>query len=136
MSITVATHAIVNVGEPLIVESSSPKAAFGVVFEDDGDTGYFYGVDLSRKPQSILDALLIYNVAQVQDRDVSSMIQIALSSDGLSAALLLNSDPHAVFDFAAHRGYCRMKSPTSSSSWTKHDHAWDENAWLRLQSQA
>jgi hypothetical protein len=136
MSISVAAHAIVNVGEQLVVESSSPKAAFGVVFEDDGDTGYFYGIDLSRKPQAILDALLIYDVAQVLDRDVSSTIQIAWSSDGLSAALLLNSDPHAIFDFAAHRGYCRMKSPISSSGWTKHDHAWDENAWLRMQSQA
>ena len=136
MSIDVAVRAIVNVGEPLIVESQSPKAAFGVVFEDDGDTGYFYGVDLSCTPQTILDALPIYNVAQVLDRDASSTIQIAWSTDGLRSALLLNLHPHAIFDFETHRGYCRMKSSPSASGWSQHDHAWDENAWLRMQSQA
>jgi hypothetical protein len=136
LSISVAAQAVVNVGEPLVVESPSPKAAFGVVFEDDGDTGYFYGLDLSCKPQAILDALPVYYVAQVLDRDASSTIQIAWSSDGLRAALLLNSYPHAIFDFAAHRGYCRMKSSISGSGWAPHDHAWDENAWLRMQSQA
>ena len=136
MSINVAVRAVVKVGEPLILESPSPTAAFGVVFEDDGDTGYLYGVDLSRTPQTILDALPIYNVAQVFDRDASWTIQIVWSSDGLRAALLLNLHPHAIFDFEAHRGYCRMKSSTSGSGWAQHDHAWDENAWLRMQSQA
>lgn len=37
-----------------------PHSAF---FEDDGETGYFYALDLNRSENMILDALHIYNVA-------------------------------------------------------------------------
>jgi hypothetical protein len=40
MSITDAGRALVKDGDPHIVETASPKAAIGAVFEDDGDTGY------------------------------------------------------------------------------------------------
>ena len=31
-------------GEDTFVESFSPESSYGVVFEDDGDTAYFYAV--------------------------------------------------------------------------------------------
>ena len=131
----VAAHAILSVGYPLIVDASSPTAQCGVVFEDDGATGYFYALELSQERQRVVDALHVYTVSQVVDRDVPSKIEIIWSSDGLHAALLINSHPKAIFDFAAHRGYCRLESPIPASGWT-HSHVWDDDVWIRMQWQA
>jgi len=53
-------------------------------------------------------------------------VQLVWSQDGLKAALLVNRYPHAVFDFAARRGYCRTGFPPPVSDWSGHDHAWDD----------
>ena len=98
------------------------------MFEDDGETGYFYGLDLSRKKQPIVDARHIYNVADVTDRDVPSVVQIAWSADSLKAALFINKYPHAVIDFAARRSYCRTAFPPPSRKWSEHDALWDDTA--------
>lgn len=101
----------ITVGEPVVVDGPSPLTAFAVVFEDDGETGYFYGLDTSRKENPILDALHIYNVSNVTDRHIPSKVQIIWSADGLKSALLINRCPHAIFDFQSKRGYCRTGFP-------------------------
>lgn len=45
-----------TVGTPKVLESFSKHIPYGVVFEDDGDTGYFYAAS----QDGILDALHIY----------------------------------------------------------------------------
>jgi len=72
--------------------------------------------------------LHIYNVRSVADKNLRSQAQIVWSEDGLKAALLIDRYPHAVFDFAARRGYCRSGFPPPDSNWTKFDHAWDDSA--------
>ena len=124
----IAETATLRVGTPTVVEAPSPKARFVVVFEDDGETGYFYAVDPSRGEQPILDALHIYNVESVADRDRPSTLQIAWSASGEHAALLINSYPHAVFDFADKRGYCRTGFPPPDGKWTSHSHEWQDAA--------
>lgn len=121
-------EAMLIVGEPLTVEGPSPSSNFGIVFEDDGETGYLYGLDFSREENPILDALCIYNVEAVADRDKPSKVQLIWSSDGLKAALLINRYPHAVLDFEARRGYCRTGFPPADPKWTKFDHSWDDSA--------
>jgi hypothetical protein len=49
------------------VISESGSEPFATVFEDDGETGYFYAMDLRREEQ-IVDAVHIYNVASMVDR--------------------------------------------------------------------
>src|SRR5690606_36714734 len=71
-----------TVGAETVLESGSPENSFMVVFEDDGDTGYFYGLDRSRDGNLILDALHIYNVANVTDMHLPSNVQIVRSGDG------------------------------------------------------
>src|SRR5262249_35901123 len=100
----------------------------GAVFEDDGRTGYFYGLDLSREGQPIVDARHIYNVEQVTDRAAPSVIQIAFSADGLKVALIINQYPHAVIDFAGKGAYCRTGFPPPSDKWSEYDAAWDDTA--------
>lgn len=128
MPAELVAEATITVGEPIAVEGPSPGSAFGVVFEDDGDTGYLYGLDFARKGNPIVDALHIYNVDQVTDRDKPSLVQLVWSSDGLKAALLINGYPHAVFDFDARRGYCRSGFPPADANWTDFDHSWDDCA--------
>jgi hypothetical protein len=94
----------ITVGEPAVVEGPSPSTDFGVLFEDDGTTGYLYGLDFCRQDNPIVDALHIYNVEQVTDRAQPSLVQLVWSPDGLKAALLINRYPHAVFDFEGKRG--------------------------------
>lgn len=116
----------IMVGVKAVVESASPEGSFAVVFDDDGDTGYFYALDLARMGNPILDAVHIYEVERVPDKHVPYTIQIVWSGDGKKSLLMINDYPHAVFDFETKRGYCRSGFPPPSTDWTKHDHQWDE----------
>jgi hypothetical protein len=128
MAVELVAEKTITVGEPVTVEAPSPRSTFAVVFEDDGDTGYLYGLNFAREGQPILDAMLIYNVAQVTDRDKPSLVQLVWSADGLKAALLINKYPHAIFDFDSRRGYCRTGFPPADPNWTDFDHSWDDAA--------
>lgn len=118
------------VGQPTVVEGLSPDGRLLVVFEDDGETGYFYAVDPSCTVQSIQDALHIYNVSNVADKELSSKVEIGWSADSRSAVLLINKHPHAVFDFQFREACCRTGFPPSSpeSVWASSGHAWRDEA--------
>lgn len=115
-----------TVGAETVLESGSPENSFMVVFEDDGDTGYFYGLDSSRDGNPILDALHIYNVANVTDKHLPSNVQIVWSGDGNKSLLLINGYPHAAFNFVAKRGYCRTNFPPPDKKWTQYSHEWSD----------
>jgi hypothetical protein len=128
---------VLLVGTPTIIPVDSPDGRHSAFFEDEGETGYFYALDLLRSPDKILDAVHIYNVANIVDRDKPSQIDIVWSEDGSKCALLINNYPHATFDFSARRGYCRTNFPNfenpTDGSWTTADHSWSDEAisWLR-----
>ena len=105
-------------GEETFYPSDSPSSSFSGVFEDDGQTGYFYAYDRSAPEDArILDACYIYNVANVLDHDRTSEVEVIWTIDGLKAALLINDYPHAVIDFRAKRAYCRTNFPPPSGQW-------------------
>ena len=115
-------------GQEAYLDSKSAVSSFAVVFEDDGTTGYFYALDVANEGQMILDAVHIYNANNVTDKDRSSVAKIIWSASGEQAALLINEYPHAVFDFAAKRGYCRTGFPPPSPNWSSEGHEWDDAA--------
>jgi hypothetical protein len=107
-----------TVGQDTFFDSISPTSSFGVTFEDNLETGYFYAVDT--KPElKILDALHIYNVSKVVDKDKPCKIQIAWTDDGQIASLIINNYCHAIFDFKAKAGYCRNGFPNCNGEWCK-----------------
>lgn len=116
----------IEVGENIVLDSVSPTTPYGVVFEDDGETGYLYGLDLSQDGQKIVDALQIYNVKSVVDRYKPSRIRIIWSGDGVKSALYVNDVAHAVFDFNARRGWCRSGFPQPKGDWSAVGHEWDD----------
>lgn len=129
-----------DVGRKTLFPADAPNGAFSVFFEDDGETGYFYAIDLKHPSRPILDGMHIYNVANVVDRDRPSTLSIVWSDDGVKCALLINSYSHAVFDFGARRGYCRTNFPNFADSpekeWLTSDHTWSDEAasWLKKHS--
>jgi hypothetical protein len=119
----------IKMGEETFVEGASPSTQYAVVFEDNGETGYIYACNTSRE-NCIVDAMQLYNVKNVTDKHLASEVIIAWSEDGLKAGLFLNRYPHAIFDFAARRGYCRSNFPVPSEEWSffHQTHEWDEKA--------
>ncbi len=63
-----------TVGQQTTVECQSPSTAFTVVFEDDTQTAYLYGLDTALKDNPILDALHIYNADNVKDKHILSFV--------------------------------------------------------------
>lgn len=90
----------------------SPAAGgdFEVMFEDDGTTGYFYA--LRNRPEvQMLDALHVYNVADIADRHKPVTAQIIWNETEDAAAFILNGYCHALYDFRQQAGFCRNAFP-------------------------
>jgi hypothetical protein len=116
-----------EVGKPDAFEARSPDGRYSIVFEDDGDTGFLYALDYSKKEKNpIQEAMSIYDVKSVADRAKPSEVVLIWTADSRRAALFINSYPHAVFDFEKKRGYCRRDFPKPGKWGT--DFKWDEAA--------
>ncbi|QEE27099.1 DUF2251 domain-containing protein [Terriglobus albidus] len=115
------------------LSSLSPAVPWAVIFEDEGDTAYFYAIDTRRgdSDDRILDAVLIYNVKHIPDAEREHLASIVWSPDGLKALLYLNGYAHAIFDFQNRCGYCRTNFPNfmedQLSAWRTSSHAWNDD---------
>lgn len=120
--------AVFTPGSATFYATDSPVSSFSGIFEDDGETGYFYAYDRAAPGHArILDACHIYNVASVLERDRPSEVEIIWTADGMKAALLLNGRAHAVADYAARRAYCRTNFPQPVRPWRAEARApWDD----------
>ena len=119
-----------NIGTEILFQSASKQNPFAVIFEDDGETGYFYAsIVEDNGSTTILDAVHIYTVKDVVDSDKPSELKLGWSLNGQQAILLINDQPHAVFDFENQQGYCKTAfPPVMGNGWCKNDHMWDEAA--------
>lgn len=98
---------------------STQQPHLAVIFEDDGDSGYFYAIDTQQK-EAIVDSLHIYNVAAVEQKQIERKLQICWSEDGYFALLLINDYPHAAFDFKQLIAYNhnQFPQPDITSLWS------------------
>jgi len=112
-------EAVLTPGENTFVESFSSENRFGVVFEDDGETAYFYAVEKDQEGGGIkiLDALHIYEGDGMGEG--KSKLMIVWSKDWMKCALVLDGYCHAIFDFAAQGGYNINEFPPPNDIWTK-----------------
>jgi hypothetical protein len=103
-----------------------------IVFEDEGAAGYLYACDRSwpTEEQSILDAMLIYNVRSLEDPSRERLAAVQWSRDGMQAVFYIDGTPQAFIDFAARQSFCRSNFPNFTEqigdTWRKSSHAWDE----------
>lgn len=107
---------ILTVGEDTFVGSTAENNN-AVIFEDNGETGYFYAVDINNNLE-ILDALHIYNVADITGKEKLSTVKILWTEDLNKAFLSINNYYHAVFDFQNKAGYCRTGFSNLNRKWT------------------
>jgi hypothetical protein len=129
------------------LSSDSSAVPWTVVFEDEGVAGYFYACDRSQTThdESILDAMLIYNVAALTKSDLElerpepqRIAAVEWSPNGLQAVLYLDGTPQALYNFEARCGYCRMNFPNfmaeRGDTWNKSSHAWSEEVLHRFEA--
>jgi hypothetical protein len=131
-------------GSGTFIESYSPENRWGVVFEDDGDTAYFYAMEKDPEGQGlrVLDALHIYETAGKPARPAAKKAQaksakprkvavapapspskliIVWSRDWEKCALVIDGFCHAIYDFKEQGGYSINEFPPPNSFWTKGD---------------
>ena len=114
------------------LDSVDKKKKYGVVFEVNDETAYFYAVKMIKgisNTDGILDACHIYNVKDLKDGDTISTIKIDWSANYQYALLFINEYVHAIFDFKHKQGYCRTGFPkleNKESGWSKKDKFLDE----------
>ena len=122
------------------LSSDSPRAPWNVVFEDEGPAGYFYACDRRNgsHEENILDAMLIYNTSSLSGGTSERIASIEWSPSGEQSVLYLDGRPQALFDFAAHRGYCRLNFPNflpeQGDPWRKDSHAWSDAAFAEFEA--
>jgi len=91
------------VAHPFTFERSGPYSksfdgsGFGVVFEDDGETGYFYATD--EKHATIFDALHLYNPRDPNRLKAGEEGFIVRNGAYLRAGLFYNERFQSVIDF-------------------------------------
>jgi hypothetical protein len=101
-------------------------AGFGVIFEDDGETGLFFAAD--EKLLDVYDALLIYN-ANTPDQLKPGEAAYVLWNRGLmKAGLYYRGRFQAVIDFANRISCCRTGLPAAPKpdGWCLSPHTWDD----------
>jgi hypothetical protein len=138
-------------GQDLFIESFSPENKFGTVFEDDGDSAYFYAVEKDNEGAGlrVLDALHIFETDEGGDEGAEIgqapnsegrqrsdggaddklrltagqpvRLLVVWSRDWEKCALVIGGLCHAIFDFKAHGGYSINEFPPPNDLWTKED---------------
>lgn len=97
--------------------SVSSDGTWAVVFEDDGVTAYLYASTWDSTGEGtfgpVMDAMHVYNVADIKGADKPFKIQIGWNAGGSAAALLINGNIQAIFDRAKGASCCRTGFPPS-----------------------
>lgn len=112
----------ITIGEEVFIESTSSENSYAVMFEDDGESGYFYAAEKESDNTDlrILDMLHIYDVESIPDAEKKATLRILWSKDWLKCALVIDSYCHAVIDFNAQGAYNRNEFPEPNDFWTAH----------------
>ena len=138
-------------GEETFIESVAAESRNAVVFEDDGETAYYYAMEMDEAGggMRILDALHIYEVPnegeeekyeeeavlagrEVSKRGMVSKMLFVWSKDWMKCALVLDGYCQAIFDFEAHGGYNINEFPPPNGIWTKSERTLTNELITRL----
>jgi hypothetical protein len=68
--------------------------------------------------------LHVYDVENVANAEIPSVVEIWWSEDDSATALVINEHPHAVFDFRDRRAVCRTGAASSDAF--EGPHHWDD----------
>ena len=101
-------------------------SGFGVVFEDDGETGYFYATN--ERLDEILDALHLYNVGDPVQLKPGDEVFIVWNPALRKAGIFYHNQFQAIVDFKRRCACCRTGFPPRiHTGWCQSAHEWDES---------
>jgi hypothetical protein len=124
---------------PILFDGAGPYmkafegSGYGVVFEDDGETGYFYATDEAH--ESILDALQLYDYGDAIQLQPGDEIYIVWHPELEKAGIFFGERFHAVFDFRNKKACCRTDLPPATPGWVTGSHDWDPSMIAGLESE-
>ena len=130
--VTGTVHFALRIGTPVVVEARAPSGDWSTVFEDDGQTGYFYGLEDNADEYVILDALHVYTVEQVVDQDAVYPMEIRWADGANVAGFFVEDKCHAIFNFDQRRAACRDNFPEATVFGFTDTHEWDEEVGRAL----
>jgi hypothetical protein len=99
-------------------------SGFGVVFEDDGETGYLYATN--EQATEIFDALHLYNHGGPGQVGAGDELVVVWNGAVMRAGLYCYGAFQAVVDFATQRAMCRTGFPPADARWCRGTHDWDQ----------
>jgi hypothetical protein len=112
-----------NFAGPEEYVKSFEGTGFGVVFEDEGDTGYLYATNEDHT--EIFDAVHLYNATDPRRLQPGEEAYIVWNPTLSKAGIFYHDRFQAIIDFANRRACCRTGFPPPHGVWrTPHD--WDE----------
>lgn len=114
----------VNFKGPSSYLKSFGGTGFGVVFEDDGATGYFYATN--EKADKIFDALHLYDEKSGDRLRLGDDLLIVWNPRLMKVGLFYHGHFHATVDFKNRGSCCRTGFPARVGTWCKTSHKWDE----------
>ena len=100
------------------------------MFEDDGNTGYFYAT--TEKFERIFDALHLYNYGNPSQPSAEDKIIIVWNSQLRKAGLFYHNKFQAVIDFKNKTACCRSGFPPPFGEWQTL-HSWEEKMTAGLE---
>ena len=125
----------IRLGESVVVDATPDGSRYGVFFEDDGETGYLYGLDHAREEMPIVDAMMIYQISESsRGREIS--LEIVWNASNTGATLLADGYPQAVFDFDRSQACCRSGFPGPIRTGWGVPHEWDNELYWRINPDA
>lgn len=98
---------------------------YGVVFEDDGETGYFYATNAANSV--IFDALQLYNQNSSEMKPMGEEVYIVWNPVKHKVGIFYNNKFQAVFDFSSSRGVCRTGFPATKGTGSTNEPEWDDS---------
>jgi hypothetical protein len=105
-----------------VYQIALPELGYGLVFEDNGETGYLYITD--EVFANVHDAVHIYDRNDAHRLQAGQEVFVVWSSDLQKAGLYYDGDFQAGVDFKNRRAVSRTGFPESSSSQWSRDHTW------------
>ena len=109
---------------PGVHQKAFSGSGFGVVFEDDERTGYFYATTEDFK---ILDALHLYNRGAPSSPRIGDTVYFVWHPTLVKAGIFYRDTLHAIVDFKNRVACCRSGFPPKTGSWCTSSHEWDDS---------
>jgi len=101
------------------------QAGFGLVLDDDGETGYLYIT--SADFEEVYDALHIYNSSGPEAPRQGDELHFLYNPRLLKAGLYYHDKFWAIVDYANSEACCRSGQPQAKpGGWCTSSHSWDE----------